>query len=63
MSFIELVIIIKDIALALAAAITGVVALKGLGTWQRELERRANFDTARQLARSAYVRKHPVNPS
>ncbi len=61
MSFVELVTFIKDVALALAAAITGIVALKGLGTWQRELTGRANFDAARQLARAMYVLRDQIS--
>jgi len=55
MSLVDVLSIVKDVALSAAACVTGYVALVGLGAWRKELEGRANFDVARQLAKSAYV--------
>jgi hypothetical protein len=58
---VEIFSIIKDIALAAAACVTGYVAIVGLGAWQREIRGRANFDVARQLAKSVYVLRDQVS--
>lgn len=50
----ELIVAIKDIVLALAAVVTATVAVKGLGTWNRQLRGTADFDVARGLARATY---------
>ncbi|QHS35588.1 hypothetical protein GWQ43_05630 [Alcaligenes faecalis] len=55
MNPIDVFSIIKDIALAGAACVTGYAALAGLGAWRTELRGRAYFDVARQLAKSVYV--------
>jgi len=55
MSPVDIMAIVKDVALSGAACVTGYVAIVGLGAWREELEGRANFDAARQLARSVYV--------
>jgi hypothetical protein len=61
MSLVDVFSIIKDIALAAAACMTGYVAIVGLNAWQRELKGRANFDVARQLAKSVYVLRDQVS--
>lgn len=61
MSPVDIFSIIKDIALAAAACVTGYVAIVGLGAWQRELKGRANFDVARQLAKSVYVLRDQIS--
>src|SRR5260370_33027340 len=50
----ECVTIIKDVAVAIAAAVTATVAVKGLSSWNRELKGKANFDVARALAKATY---------
>lgn len=46
--------IISDIAVAIAACITSIVAIVGLNSWRKELKGRAGFETARTLARCTY---------
>lgn len=60
MCLLDIISIIKDIALAIAACVTGGVAIIGLNTWQRELKGRANFDVARQLAKSMYILRDQI---
>ena len=50
----ELIAVIKDIVLALAAIVTATVAIKGLTTWDRQLRGTAGFEAARAVAKSAY---------
>lgn len=50
----EIIAAAKDIVLAIAAAVTASVAVRGLSTWNRELKGKAAFDVARALAKSAY---------
>ena len=57
----EVFSIIKDIALAGAACVTAYVALTGLEKWQKELRGRANFDVARELAKSIYLLRDKIS--
>lgn len=51
----ELVTCAKDIVLALAALVTAGVAVAGLTTWNRQLRGSARFETARSMAKAAYM--------
>lgn len=55
-----LVSICKDIALAIAGAVTATVAWKGLNNWLRELRGRTRFDAALSLMRAAYALREAV---
>jgi hypothetical protein len=55
-----LVSICKDIALAIAGAVTATVAWKGLNNWLRELRGRTRFDAALSLMRAAYALRETV---
>ena len=44
----------RDAILAVAAAVTATVAIKGLSSWNRELTGKAAFEAARALARATY---------
>jgi hypothetical protein len=57
----EIFSIIKDIALAGAACVTAYVAYTGLGKWQQELSGKANFDVARDLAKSIYALRDEIS--
>ncbi len=50
----DLVAIVKDVAVAVAAAITATAAVIGLSSWNRELKGKATFKVARALARATY---------
>lgn len=54
MTPVEIVTLIKDAVVALAAAVTGTVAVIGLSNWNRELRGKAAFEVARALARATY---------
>ncbi len=54
MSFPEVVSLLKDILVGIAAATTAVVAVKGLRSWSRELKGKAEFEAARSLAHATY---------
>jgi len=50
----EIAATVKDALVAIAAAITAIVAVIGLSNWNRELRGKAAFDVARSLARAMY---------
>jgi hypothetical protein len=50
----EMIGVLKDALLAIAAATTAVVAVVGIKNWSRELKGRAQFEAARGLARAVY---------
>lgn len=50
----EIVTMIKDVVLAVAAGVTAWVAVSGIRRWRKELEGRAGFDAARALARATF---------
>lgn len=54
MTAIEIVTMVKDALVAVAAATTAIVAVMGLSSWNRELRGKAAFDVARSLARATY---------
>lgn len=54
MTLVEIVTVTKDAIVALAAAVTGSVAVIGLSNWNRELRGKAAFEVARSLARATY---------
>ena len=45
---------LEHVAVAIAATVTGTVAVLGLQSWRRELQGRAEFEVARNLARATY---------
>lgn len=49
MTYMEIITTIKDIILASCAIVGAFVALKGLGTWQRQLTGQAEYDLSRRL--------------
>lgn len=54
MPTLEIVTAIKDVVLAIAGAVTAVVAVLGLKTWSRQLRGTADFEVARKLAKATY---------
>lgn len=50
----EIITLIKDILLGLAAITTASVAVYGVRNWSRELMGKAEFETARNLMRATY---------
>lgn len=54
MSFPEVIAIVKDVLVGVAAATTAVAAVIGLRSWSRELKGKAEFEAARNLARATY---------
>lgn len=61
MTVLEFFALSKDIALAAAAGVTAYVAYTGLGKWQKELSGKANFDVARELAKSVYALRDEIS--
>jgi len=45
---------LEHVAVAIAAAVTGTVAVLGLQSWRKELQGRAEFEVARNLVRATY---------
>ena len=57
----EIVSLIKDIVLS-GAAITGaVVAIKGLGTWQRQLKGQSEYELSRRILVSVFKYRDAIN--
>jgi hypothetical protein len=57
----EIVTLLKDIVLA-GAAITGsVVAVKGLGTWRRQLKGQTEYDLSRRILISLYKYRDAIS--
>lgn len=54
MTWPEIITVVKDVLLGLAAATTAVVAVLGLRKWRQELEGKAQFEVARSLIRATY---------
>lgn len=60
MTWPEIITVVKDVLLGLAAATTAVVALLGLHKWRQELEGKAQFEVARNLIRATYKLRDEV---
>ena len=60
MNPVELLPLLKDALVAIAAATTATVAVIGLSNWNRELRGKASFDAARSLARATYKLRDEV---
>lgn len=56
----EIVSVISDITLAVAAGVTAYAAVTGLRSWERELKGRAGFELARSFARATYKLRDEV---
>lgn len=54
MCYEEMLTVIKEILICIAAITTTIVALFGLYSWKRELHGKTKFDTARKLVRATY---------
>lgn len=60
MTWPEIITVVKDILLGLAAATTAMVAVLGLRRWRQELEGKAQFEVARNLIRATYKLRDEV---
>jgi hypothetical protein len=56
----ELVIVIKDIIIGIAAATTATVAVLGLKNWSRELKGKTEFEIGRCLLRATYKMRDQI---
>jgi hypothetical protein len=56
----DIVKLISDAVVAIAAAVTASVAIYGVRSWARELHGRARFDVARSLARATYTLRDAI---
>ena len=57
----EIVSLIKDVVLS-GAAITGaVVAIKGLGTWQKQLKGQSEYELSRRILVSVFKYRDAIN--
>src|SRR6266850_7233997 len=54
MTWPEIITVVKDVLLGLAAATTAIVAVLGLRKWRQELEGKAHFEAGRNLIRATY---------
>lgn len=54
MNVLDFLEVLEHVAVAIAAAITGTVAVLGLQSWRKELQGRADFEVARNMVRAAY---------
>ncbi len=61
MTWPEIIALVKDLILS-GAAITGaVVAVKGLGTWQRQLKGQSEYDMSRRILVSLFKYRDSIN--
>ena len=61
MTCVETVALLKDIIIA-GAAITGaVVAVKGLGTWQRQLKGQSEYELSRRILATLFKYRDAIN--
>ena len=61
MSCVEIITTIKDLILS-GAAITGaIVAVKGLGTWQRQLKGQSEYELSRRILVSLFKYRDAIN--
>ncbi|QBZ84062.1 hypothetical protein GHNINEIG_02137 [Hydrogenovibrio crunogenus] len=61
MNAVDIFSIIKDIALSAAACTTAYVAYNGVEKWQKELKGKANFEVARDLAKTLYSLRDEIS--
>lgn len=57
----EIITIIKDLILASAAITGAIVAVKGLGTWQRQLKGQSEYELSRRILVSLFKYRDSIN--
>lgn len=57
----EIVTLLKDIVLSSAAITGAVVAVKGLGTWQRQLKGQSEYELSRRILVSVFKYRDAIN--
>jgi hypothetical protein len=57
----EIITIIKDLILASAAITGSIVAVKGLGTWQRQLKGQSEYELSRRILVSLFKYRDSIN--
>lgn len=61
MTHTEIITIIKDLILASAAITGAIVAVKGLGTWQRQLKGQSEYELSRRILVSLFKYRDSIN--
>jgi hypothetical protein len=61
MIFSEIVSLVKDLILSGAAVTGAVVAIKGLGTWQRQLKGQSEYELSRRILVSLFKYRDSIN--
>lgn len=61
MTHMEIITIIKDLILASAAITGAIVAVKGLGTWQRQLKGQSEYELSRRILVSLFKYRDSIN--
>ena len=61
MANIEIIAIIKDVVLASAAITGAIVAVKGLGTWRRQLKGQFEYELSRRILVSLFKCRDAIN--
>lgn len=57
----EIVVIVKDIVLTLAAIVAGYVGIRGLGTWRRQLRGNTEYQLAKSMLTSVYELREAIS--
>lgn len=57
----EIVTLLKDLVLSVAAITGAVVAVKGLGTWQRQLKGQSEYELSRRILVSVFKYRDAIN--
>ncbi len=61
MNWSEIVSLVKDLILSGAAVTGAVVAIKGLGTWQRQLKGQSEYELSRRILVSLFKYRDSIN--
>lgn len=56
----DIVTLLKDVATIITAAVAAIIAIKGYGSWKKQLRGKAEYDLARRLLRSVYKVKKAI---
>lgn len=57
----EIVAIVKDVVLTLAAIVAGYVGIRGLGTWRRQLRGNTEYQLAKTMLTSVYELREAIS--
>ena len=63
MSCLEIISVLKDIIITIAAIITGSVAIYGINSWKKQLKGKTYFETSKELLLKTYKLRDAIQAS